>query len=343
MTNKKCNSCGGNLIFSPTSCSLYCEKCKTLQPINANRNFSKRDYESFISSNKTLTKSAVNENEFNCPTCGASISLKGLEFAGTCPYCGSNIVNNNEKDNLTIDAIVPFKIDRDKVYENYRSSVKKKHFIPSVFKKQPPMDNVKGYYIPSFGFDAKTSSVYQGVLENEYRDGNGNTHVDRKRISGHQDIDFTDVLIESSSKINQLDLDSILPFNVKEAYLYDDDFIRGYSVEKFNDKLENCYRLAKREMEEMIRDQILSKYTYTRVVSFNCDTKIANKKFCYYMLPIYSIDFEYKGKNYKTTMNGQTGKVGTGIPKSKVKIAFTAISVILFISLIILLVVMFGN
>ena len=343
MTNKKCNSCGGNLIFSPTSCSLYCEKCKTLQPINTNRDFSKKDYDSFISSNSTLSETLVKENELNCPTCGANVSLKGLEFSGTCPYCGSNIVHSNEKENLSVDAIIPFKIDKDKVYENYRNSVKKKLFIPNVFKKQPPMDNVNGYYIPAFGFDANTSSVYQGVLENEYRDSNGNTHIDRKRISGHQDVDFLDVLIESSSKINQLDLDEILPFNVKEAYRYDDDFVRGYSVEKFNDKLENCYKLAKQEMERRIQAQILSKYTYTRVVKFDCDTKIANRKFCYYMLPIYSIDFKYKDKTYKTTMNGQTGKVGAGIPKSKVKITFTAIGVILFISLIILLIVMFGE
>lgn len=339
MTNKKCSSCGGNLIFSPSNCSLVCEKCKTITPIITTNNYVKKSYDAFINSELSQNKT-TNENSkkiVNCPTCGASLNLKTSEFSGNCPYCGSSIVVDNTKQNLSVDAVIPFQIDKDSVYENYKKSVRKKLFIPNAFKRQPPMDNVTGFYIPAFGFDADTSSDYEGKLENEHRDKNGNTHVSTKTIRGHVNINFQDVMIESSSKINQLDLDEILPFNVKQAYSYDDDFIRGYSVEKFNDSLKTCFILAMQEMKQRIEDQILSKYTYSRVVYFNCNTTTMNRKFCYYLLPVYSINFEYKNKKYTTLMNGQTGKVGLGIPKSKVKITFAVIGVILFLLMFVLI------
>lgn len=345
MTNKKCSSCGGNLIFSPSNCSLICEKCKTITPINTKNDFAKKSYDDFIKTElgQNSIIGTTNEKSYNCPTCGASLNLKTSEFSGNCPYCGSSVVVDNTKQNLSVDAIIPFQIDKNAVYENYKKSVGKKLFIPSTFKRQPPMDNVTGFYIPAFSFDADTSSDYVGKLEDEYHDSDGNSHITTRNIRGHEDINFKDVLIESSSKLNQLDLDGILPYNIKQSYTYDDDFIRGYSVEKFNDSVKNCFTLASQEMKQRIENQILSKYTYTRVAYFNCNTTTKNRKFSYYLLPVYSIDFEYNNKKYTTLMNGQTGKVGLGIPKSKVKISFTVLGIIFLILMFVTIFVMANN
>ena len=47
------------------------------------------------------------------------------------------------------------------------------------------------------------------------------------------------------------------------------------------------------------------------------------------MLPMYRINFNYKNKKYSNIINGQTGKVGGNIPKSKFKIALIVIGIIL--------------
>lgn len=337
MVNKKCSSCGGNLVFSPSTCSLICEKCKAITAIIKDKNFKKNDYDGYLKG-EIITKSQSNKKSItNCPTCGASVNLKTGEFAVTCPYCNTSIVIDNAKNSLSVDAVIPFTIDKKQVYENYKKSIGKKFFLPNAFKKQPPMDKVTGFYIPSFGFDANTENDYYAVLETSHTDKDGHNHISTKTVRGHKNIQFENVLIESSSKINQLDLDAILPYNVSSALSYNDDFIRGYSVEKFSDTLQNCFILAKQEMNNMIRNEVLSKYTYDRVITYNCNTIMTNKKFCYYMLPVYSIEFDYKQKKYHTLMNGQTGKVGTGLPKSKIKIAFTALTVILIFLLFIIL------
>lgn len=334
MVKSRCSSCGGNLVFSPKNQCLMCEKCSSISPIHSNINILKHNYDDYLKGESNETSSLPKKDITNCSTCGASINMKGLEYSGKCPYCDTSLVLNSSKDNINIDAIIPFKIDKDNLYEIYRQNVSKKWFIPNTFKKKPPMDKVKGYYIPSFSFDANSYSEYRGVLENTHTDKEGNRHTERKHISGKTNFNLTNILIESSSKIEQEQLKGVLPYNLKEAVSYQDEFVLGYSVEKFEDRIENCYNLAKYEMDSIIRAQILSRYHYDRVVSFECNTVYSDRKYSYYMLPIYQIEFEYKDKKYLSYMNGQTGRVGTGIPKSPVKITFTVLLVLLFLAII---------
>ena len=55
------------------------------------------------------------------------------------------------------------------------------------------------------------------------------------------------------------------------------------------------------------------------------------------MLPVYTFEYEYKKKKYITIMNGQTGKIGKGLPISPLKVSLVVILVILVISSIFLL------
>ena len=60
-------------------------------------------------------------------------------------------------------------------------------------------------------------------------------------------------------------------------------------------------------------------------------------------MPVYTFEFMYKDKKYITYMNGQTGKVGSGLPISKVKVAFGIILSVLIVLIPILLVLFLGE
>jgi len=72
-------------------------------------------------------------------------------------------------------------------------------------------------------------------------------------------------------------------------------------------------------------------------------TEQRNVKFAHYLLPVYKCDYKYKNKNYTTLMNGQTGKVGGGYPKSGVKITFFVLMIIAIIGGIIALINILGD
>ena len=132
-------------------------------------------------------------------------------------------------------------------------------------------------------------------------------------------------------------LSFIASYNLKELVVYNDAFIRGYSLEHYDQALENCKKVANSIMEQTIRSQILSSYTYSFVESYSQNVSLSEEKYSYYIVPTYSVKYKYKGKDYLTYMNGQTGKVGGGLPKSPVKITFFVLMLIAILAGIILL------
>ena len=81
-------------------------------------------------------------------------------------------------------------------------------------------------------------------------------------------------------------------------------------------------------MEDIIKSAILSGYTYDRVASYSQETTYYNQKFSYYILPTYQVNFMYKNKNRTIFMNGQTGRVGGGVPRSGTKITFFVLFIV---------------
>lgn len=320
--NKKCSSCGGNLAFNASRSNLVCDKCLGVVEIEKNSDIVKHDIETEMKKNAGI-------KNMNCPSCGASIALSGLEVAGICPYCRSSL---NIGFSSTPDAVLPFKIDKQKAIELYKKNAKKRWFIPNAFKKKPSFEDIKGFYIPSFCFDCQTHSTYSGKLEETEYDSKGHSHTRTYHISGTKDVNYENTLIESSSKLNQTQLQEILPFNTSgNLFRYSDDFIAGYSVENFDNSLDNCKVIHKNIIESKIKNAILSRYSYTRVISFNLSTTFSNVKYAYVLLPIYSVKIKYKDKNYLTFLNGQNGNLGQNLPKSKVKISFFILSIFLVV------------
>ena len=334
-SSKKCANCGGNLVFSPKQNALLCEKCSSNTAIDLDK--SKVIIKHDILDVKNLSTVKVEGGEANCPSCGAVVT-NSKQLSNVCPYCGSNMVVNVKQENaIKCDAVIPFKIDKSELKDVYEQKIKHKHFIPNKLKKCPENSRIEAFYIPAFGFDASTINTYAGRLGKTYTDSNGNSRTKYFKISGTKQINIKDNLVETSSKLNQYDLDNIRPYNIKQSVPYNPDFIRGYSVEHYDKNLKDCFSASRISMKKIISDTILSGYSYDCVDYLNVDSSFSEEKYCQYILPVYQLNFNYKNKNYTTFVNGQTGKIGSGIPKSAVKITFTVIFAILIFLAIVLL------
>lgn len=337
----KCDNCGGNLIFSPKLQKLYCTNCDSVKDIIVVKEYEKHPtsempndytgYESWVESVKVA----------NCSNCGSQIVFDAHKFADVCPYCGSNYVAETDTlPSLVPDAVIPFKFDSNKAGEEFAARVKKKIFVISAFKKKLPEKDIKGVYIPSFAFDSDSMSQYTGVLvENEIHRHGDRTEIVKKRrnINGTKSVDHRDITIESSSLINQVNLNSICPFNMGQSVKFNEDFIRGYAVEHFDTKIEECHKVAINVMDNRIRDAILSGYRYDEVERLDVKTTYSNEKYAYRLLPIYRFEYHFRNKQYITYMNGQTGKIGGKLPYSKLKITLAVIlGIIIFLVPIVL-------
>lgn len=340
-TNSQCKNCGGNLVFSPKSQKLRCANCDSEFGIPVVISHNKKPLEA-VDEDKTGHDAWVKESKVcRCKTCGASIIIQGLNITEQCPYCASDyVIDKDAMPGIQPDTVIPFAFDQDAAADSFAKGVKKIFLIPHAFKKKLPKNKIRGIYVPSFAFDANTASKYIGVLvkEHKHTDSKGNTHTTYEyiNIAGNKLLNFTNVTIESSSKMQNKDMKALLPYDLKSENVFNPDFIRGFSTEHYEDSVDKCYGVAKSEMSAQIKASILSEYKsryhYDSVKSFSMNTLFSEEKFAYRLVPVYCFEFIYKKKKYITFMNGQTGKIGTGYPKSYLKVFLIVLAIVLFIA-----------
>ena len=214
---EKCDGCGGNLRFSPDQKSLVCKFCQKAKPLRHNPKYEKHEYTS-DSENKQEYSDFVNKTKVvKCSNCGASIILDRLQVSKNCPYCDSpSVAETNDIVGLTPDAIIPFKYSEEKAAEMFKKGLKSKWFLPNKFKKSPPVEKIKGIYVPCFSFDAKTATSYYGVLEKTTTDSNGNRRVKEIKINGNYNYNFENFVVEASSHITQDDYNQIRPYQMQD-------------------------------------------------------------------------------------------------------------------------------
>lgn len=332
-SNIKCKGCGGNLVFSPSHSSLFCENCQRTEKIDFEKQPSKKDYTEDFNEETKIQKTT------NCSTCGAQLVLNPREITKNCQYCGSSfVVDSDEIIGLKPDAIIPFSFDKTEAVQRYKKNVRKKLFLPNAFKKAPSFESLHSTYVSCFSFDVDTSSTYSGKLnctETYFVDGKPKIKHYTRKISGSHSKDFRDCIIEASKQTDQESFDQIKPFQINEnsTFKYDEDFIRGYEVESYDQGLISCKLYSQSYIKDIIKKEILSKYSYSSVAYFNLTTHFSNYKYSYVLLPVYFFNIKYKEKEYLTYLNGQTGKLGDNLPKSKVKIFFAVLGVLLLLAL----------
>ena len=337
----KCPGCGGNLLFSPQTQDLVCEHCALHVELAKDKNINKHDYVSGKNFDDN-DEWAEGSRSYRCKSCGGQVSLVGFEISKICPYCGSTYVSEVKTlPGLKPDAVIPFAFDKTTAKLKFKEQIKHKVFVPTTFKKALPESKIYGLYVPTFSFDADVSATYNGVLEENYttKDKDGNTIVKTHsfRVSGEMDDKFENVVIESSQKMTQNEIDSILPYDHSRAYNYDEGFVRGFFVEHYEDSLDKCYNLAENVMNINVRKKILFRYRYDRVVYLNVDANYSNKKYAYKLAPVYKFEYSFKKKKYLTCMNGQTGNIQNNLPKSGWKIFGLVFGIVAFIAFIVLM------
>lgn len=340
--SSKCVNCGGNLVFSPSLQSLYCLSCGSTDNIDVKIFDNKRDYSDSSSSVYVHGKKGY----IKCPNCGSSVETDGNDLSVRCNYCETPLALDTEGLLSAPDFIIPFKLDKEQVAEKFISGVKKKFFLPNKFKKKPPLESIEGFYFPAFCFDEKTFTTYRGKLgKNHTRrnaEGHFETYTTYKSISGTKSLSHRNVFIETSSDLTQSELAYILPYDTRHLYCYDEKFVMGFSLEKIASTLKECKESADITIDGIIRTTILSEYSYDSVVSFSADTTRSDVKFAYGALPVYKVSYTYKNKKYNTLINGQTGEIGGGLPKSVAKITLLVIFLLLIFIGLPLLIMLFS-
>ena len=256
----------------------------------------------------------IDHKVYTCTSCGAELSLTGVETSSFCAYCGQpTIVYNRMESTLMPDSIIPFVITRDQALKLVRTRLNKGFFIPKEVQNFE-VERLNGIYIPYWLFDASyddsmiiRSRVKQGktTVTKYYRVNTGCNlfyfPVDASRSSNDN----------SSRKLEPYDYAGIRPFNVS--------YMSGFYSDRFDMPADTMMMTSMYRAQNMMYEKAKKKVPGSPTGLADSHPVYHVRKKYYVLLPAWFMTFRYEGVPYTIMVNGQTGKVVGAVPYSKKK------------------------
>ncbi len=329
----KCPGCGNFLYYDPESKKMKCDYCNTTVDTQEVGMAQELPY------NEGVEQGFVKwggVKSVKCKSCGAISVLPDYEVVSSCPFCNaSNIVDTDEIGGLQPNGILPFKITKAQVPIVYENWLKSKKLAPNKLKKEAKRQPARGVYIPLFTFDATADCDYTIRYGQHYTVtvGSGKNRRTETRTrwytaSGHVNDFFNDLQVEASKSITQQNLRKLGGFDTDNSFEYHQQFISGYSAERYDKSLDESWEDAKSLIKASLRQQIVSRYRADVVDYVNMNCMYSDRTYKYVLVPIWIFNYHYAKKNFECIVNGRSGRVVGKYPKSSIKIGAIALSVL---------------
>ena len=331
MANKEleCPCCGGTLHFDSHSQDIVCPFCDSHFSVNDLKEYSDNlatDKEEDTAWDESKVQEYTDKEMkgmkiYSCESCGGEIIVDETASSTCCPYCGNNIlVSKQLSGDLKPNLVIPFKQDKDNVLSSLKSFFKKKPLLPGSFSKDNVITEVKPLYVPFWLFDADVAGRvrFKGEKTHSWSDSKYD-YEETKYYSLVRDgeIAFDHVPVDGSKKMEDQLMESIEPYDFKEAVPFNAGYLAGYAADRYDvSKDETFNRATTRFREGTIQAFRSDIRGYENVNCVNSQIQLSNTNAQYALYPVWILNTKWKEKPYRFAVNGQTGKIAGNLPVS---------------------------
>lgn len=338
----QCPCCSAKLEFNTGTQNMKCPYCDSEFDINAVvQHNSEMASENEEMKWDTAAGGQWKESElsgmsvYSCKSCGAEIMTDSTTAASKCPYCDSPIVMSGSfAGDLKPDYVIPFKLDKEAAKAALNRYLDGKILLPKVFREENHIDEIKGVYVPVWLFDAEADARMSFKAEKR-RTWNDNlyNYIETSTYSAYRSgkVAFELVPVDGSEKMDDDLMESIEPYNFKEAVDFNTAYLSGYLADRYDVSAEQSIGRANDRIRKSTEDAFKETVTgYSSVLIEKSNIKLNNGKAKYALYPVWLLNTTWNGEKYTFAMNGQTGKFVGNLPVDKAKAAkwFGAITVI---------------
>ena len=271
-----------------------------------------------------------------CDTCGARVTFDGKETAERCVFCGSPNVLAQEANRNAIrpESLVPLDVGREEVRANFQRWLKSLWFRPNALKKARTSSAV-GIYVPFWTFDAKIHSdwsadsgtyYYVTVPYTTMVNGKPVTRTRRERRTrwrpawGSRDDVYDDHAIHASlGQPGDLVL-KLGEFALGGLVAYRPEYLAGWRAEEYSIDLEDGWELARRDLVASQEARCAGDVPGDTHRHLRVQNRIRDVRWKHVLLPIWSLQYRFRGKVYTVLVHGQSGRVVGKAPYSWAKI-----------------------
>ena len=293
---------------------------------------------------------------FKCTGCGAEVTVN-TESAMTarCHWCRHVFGVNEQVPNGAVpDAVLPFHIKKDDAVARIRQFVDKRRlFALKEFKEQFTPENVVGVYLPYMIVDGNASADVAGkgeIKTREYTrgtDNNKKTYYDDDiyQVQRYVDVTVDDLPVESSTERGNLDvrvntnniINTILPFDTKNAVKWNASYLSGFSSEKRDSNVEHLQPRLEDQLLSIARAQVeASVRRYDRGVRWEQEKlDVHGTRWVSMYLPVWLYSYHQPGAGaggsgggmlHYIAVNGRTGETMGSVPVQQWKLLLAALT-----------------
>ncbi len=326
----KCPCCDGSIEFNSSLQKMKCPYCD-----------SEFELETLISYGEELKNDGNDDMQWDasagqqwledettglriyvCESCGGEIVGDANLAATACPFCDSPVVMKGQfAGDLKPDLVIPFKLDKKAAKEALRRHYEGKRLLPKPFKDENHIDEIKGIYVPFWLFDADADANirYKATKVRSWSDSHYvYTETSYFHVARGGNLGFQNVPVDGSTKMDDLLMESIEPYDLKDGVDFNTAYLAGYLADKYDVDSEQSITRANERIKRSTEDAFAATVRgYATVMPVSSSVRLQNGKARYALYPVWLLNTNWNGKKYTFAMNGQTGKLVGDLPMDK--------------------------
>ena len=337
-----CPACSAEVFFQPGEKEATCPSCgaefevEALLALAARQAEKKQDAMTW----DTQAGSAWDEGEtdglrvYSCKQCGGEIVADETTGATHCPYCGNPVVLTGHFTGLLKpDLVIPFKVDKKAAVAALQNHYKGKLLLPKVFKDENHLREIQGIYVPVWLFDAKVSADirYRAKKIKRWSDSNYRyTETKLYALRRQGGLSFSNVPVDGSEKMDDTMMESLEPFDIKQAVPFQTAYLSGYLADRYDVDADASIERANVRIRQSTLDEFRKTVQGYDSVDVEHDSiQLQNGQTKYALYPVWLLNTSWNDKKFTFGMNGQSGKFVGNLPidKAKAAIVFGAVTV----------------
>ena len=322
----KCPCCNAGLSFAPGDQQLKCEYCDNTFELDTVRAYNESEAlnsDAFRWENPQTEEWSEEDQQtvraFQCPSCGGEIVTDDTTAATFCPFCDNpTIMPSRLSGGLKPDAVLPFQKTKEEAQAAFLKLCKGKKLLPKGFTSRQRVEKITGMYVPYWLYDcgAEYDGSFKATRIRKWSDSRYYyTKTDHYLVRRRARASFAGIPMDGSSKMEDMFMESIEPFDYSQMVPYDNVYLTGYLADKYDVEAKQGEDRIRQRVEQSMSDAILATILgYTTAIPTNRRIDVQHSKAKYVLLPVWMLNSQYNGKTYTFLMNGQTGKMTGTLP-----------------------------
>ena len=318
----KCPACSGALEFDPATQKMLCPFCGSsyeMAELQAKDAQLQDDRAGQWQSAQAGEWNDEGVAVFRCESCGGEIVGDETTSATACPYCGNPVVMAGRvSGEFKPEYVLPFKLEKKAATEKLKQYLSKKKFAPKAFLHENRIKEIRGLYVPVWLYDSDIHAAarFEATRKRTWTQGDTEyTETSYYDVYREGDMSFENVPVDGSTKMPEDLLESVEPFDFKQAVPFQTAFLAGYLADKYDISMEMGVSRVNERMKHSAEDTLRKTVkNFDSVESRSTQIELMRGVAKYVLYPVWLLNTVYRGETYTFAMNGQSGKFVGNVP-----------------------------